>query len=61
MSIVLAPSKSSLMFPAAVWLLLIKDLKDLNNIARHRIYRHAGPKGPEDVLGSAIDMQVLRT
>ena len=31
------------MFPAAVWLLLIKDLKHLNNIARHRIYRHAGP------------------
>ena len=35
MSIVLAPSKSSrsfrtLMFPAAVWLLLIKDLKDLS-------------------------------
>ena len=49
------------MFPSAVWLLHIKDLKDLNNIARHGIYRHAGPKGPEDLLGSAIEMQVLRT
>ena len=38
------------MFPAALRLLHIKDLKDLNNITRHRIYRHAGPKGPEEVF-----------
>ena len=31
------------MLCAVVRLLHIKDLKDLNNIARHGIYRHAGP------------------
>ena len=36
------------MFPAAVWLLSIKDLKDLIFFLLAFFYRHAGPNGPEE-------------
>ena len=38
------------MFPAAVPLLSIKDLKDLSVFFSRGYYRHAGPKGPEEVF-----------
>ena len=37
------------MFPAAMRLLHIKDLKDLRALLCRRDYRHAGPKGPEEM------------
>ena len=39
------------MFSAAMHLLPIKDLKDLSAFfSRRGFYRHAGPKGPEEVF-----------
>ena len=38
------------MFPAALRVLQIKDLKDLSLFHVRRCYRHAGPKGPEEVF-----------
>ena len=38
------------MFPAAMHLLSIKDLKDLSVFLVRGDYRHAGPKGPEEVF-----------
>ena len=38
------------MFLAAVRLLPIKDLKDLRFFLSAFFYRHAGPKGPEEVF-----------
>ena len=38
------------MFPAAVRLLHLKDLKDLRALLCRRYYRHAGPNGPEEVF-----------
>ena len=38
------------MFPAAMRVLPIKDLKDLSVFFRRGDYRHAGPKGPEEVF-----------
>ena len=40
----------SLMCPAALHLLPIKDLKDLSAFFRRGYYRHAGPKGPEEMF-----------
>ena len=40
----------TLIFPTTVRLLLIKDLKDLSVFFRSGYYRHAGPKGPEEVF-----------
>ena len=43
------------MFSAAVHLLPIKDLKDLSVFFRSaRFYRHAGPKGPEEVFFTGV-------
>ena len=47
------------MLCAVVRLLHIKDLKDLNNITRHRLYRHAGPKGPEEIAFSLLSPRRL--
>ncbi len=41
------------MFSAAVHLLPIKDLKDLSFFLSARFYRHAGPKGPEEMFSQA--------
>ena len=38
------------MFSAALRVLQIKDLKDLSLFHVRRCYRHAGPKGPEEVF-----------
>ena len=38
------------MFPAMLHLLPIKDLKDLRDFLSRGYYRHAGPKGPEEVF-----------
>ena len=38
------------MFPAALRVLRIKDLKDLSIFFGRGDYRHAGPKGPEEVF-----------
>ena len=38
------------MFPAAMRVLSIKDLKDLSVFSSAGYYRHAGPKGPEEVF-----------
>ena len=38
------------MFPAAMHLLRIKDLKDLSVFSSAGYYRHAGPKGPEEIF-----------
>ena len=38
------------MFSAAMHLLQIKDLKDLSIFYVRRCYRHAGPKGPEEMF-----------
>ena len=38
------------MFSAAVHLLRIKDLKDLSIFFSRGYYRHAGPKGPEEMF-----------
>ena len=43
------------MFPAALHLLYIKDLKDLRAFFGRGYYRHAGPKGPEEVFSYARD------
>ena len=44
------------MFPAAMHLLQIKDLKDLRAFLRSAgYYRHAGPKGPEEIFSYAND------
>ena len=43
------------MFPAAMHLLYIKDLKDLSVFFGWGYYRHAGPKGPEEVFSYASD------
>ena len=40
----------SLMFPAALRVPQIKDLKDLSVFFGWGFYRHAGPKGPEEVF-----------
>ena len=45
----LARSFRTLMFPAAVRLLPIKDLKALSVFSVGVFYRHAGPKGPEEI------------
>ena len=44
----------TLMFSAAVHLLHIKDLKDLSVFRSARFYRHAGPKGPEEVFFTGV-------
>ena len=41
------------MFYAAMHLLQIKDLKDLSIFYVRRCYRHAGPKGPEEIFSYA--------
>ena len=41
------------MFSAALPLLQIKDLKDLSVFFRRGYYRHAGPKGPEEMFSRA--------
>ena len=38
------------MFSAAARVLPIKDLKDLSVFWGRGFYRHAGPKGPEEVF-----------
>ena len=38
------------MFSAALRVLRIKDLKDLRFFSSAGYYRHAGPKGPEEVF-----------
>ena len=38
------------MFPAAMHLPQIKDLKDLSVFLISGYYRHAGPKGPEEMF-----------
>ena len=38
------------MCPAVLHLLPIKDLKDLSVFFRRGYYRHAGPKGPEEIF-----------
>ena len=38
------------MFPVALRVLPIKDLKDLSVFGGRGYYRHAGPKGPEEVF-----------
>ena len=38
------------MFPAALRVLQIKDLKALSAFFRAGFYRHAGPKGPEEMF-----------
>ena len=38
------------MFSTAVRVLYIKDLKDLSVFFRPGFYRHAGPKGPEEMF-----------
>ena len=38
------------MFSAAMQLLHIKDLKDLRALRESGSYRHAGPKGPEEMF-----------
>ena len=38
------------MFSAALRVLRIKDLKDLRFFSSVGYYRHAGPKGPEEVF-----------
>ena len=38
------------MFPEALRLLSIKDLKDLSVFGSRGYYRHAGPKGPEEMF-----------
>ena len=44
------------MFPAAMHLLQIKDLKDLRAFLRSAgYYRHVGPKGPEEIFSYAND------
>ena len=42
--------RRTLMFSAAMHLLQIKDLKDLSVFFRSGYYRHAGPKGPEEMF-----------
>ena len=37
------------MFSAVLRVLHIKDLKDLEFFCRRGYYRHAGPKGPEEM------------
>ena len=44
------------MFPAAVRLLPIKDLKALSVFLSAGYYRHAGPKGPEEVSFSLLSL-----
>ena len=41
------------MCPAVLHLLPIKDLKDLSVFFRRGYYRHAGPKGPEEMFSRA--------
>ena len=41
------------MFSAALRVLPIKDLKDLRVFFGPGYYRHAGPKGPEEVFSYA--------
>ena len=43
------------MFLAALRVLQIKDLKDLSTFHVRGYYRHAGPKGPEEVFSYASD------
>ena len=38
------------MFSAALRVLSIKDLKDLSVFWGRGFYRHAGPKGPEEIF-----------
>ena len=38
------------MFPAAMRVLSIKDLKDLSVFYRRGDYRHAEPNGPEEMF-----------
>ena len=42
------------MCPAALRLLQIKDLKDLRFFRTAGYYRHAGPKGPEEVFFTGV-------
>ena len=42
--------RRTLMFSAAMRLLSIKDLKDLSVFLGRGDYRHAGPKGPEEMF-----------
>ena len=42
------------MFPAAMRVLQIKDLKDLSVLLVRRCYRHAGPKGPEEMFLTGV-------
>ena len=42
------------MFPAALRVLHIKDLKDLSVFFGRRCYRHAGPKGPEEMFFAGV-------
>ena len=41
------------MCPAVLHLLPIKDLKDLRVFLSRGYYRHAGPKGPEEIFSRA--------
>ena len=45
------------MFSVAMHLLHIKDLKDLSIFHVQRCYRHAGPKGPEEMFSYANDRE----
>ena len=47
--------RRTLMFPVALRPLDIKDLKDLSIFHVRRCYRHAGPKGPEEVFFHGCD------
>ena len=40
---------------SALRVLHIKDLKDLSVLLVRRCYRHAGPKGPEEIFSYAND------
>ena len=42
------------MCPAVLHLLPIKDLKDLRVFLSRGYYRHAGPKGPEEIFTGAL-------
>ena len=42
------------MLLAALHVLSIKDLKDLRAFFRQGYYRHAGPKGPEEVFFTRV-------
>ena len=42
------------MFSAALRVLQIKDLKDLSVYREAAYYRHAGPKGPEEVFFTGV-------